>query len=243
MTIEIIEYFNGITCIIFVLVSRLIGLTLVLKFFKFEKPILLFSGIAWMFMSEPWWGPAISFILILTGAEPLSLQLFFIISICFVPFALLMWLTTVTELLYKEQQKIILAICLIQGIIFEIIALYVLFTNPDSIIIRQGLIDANYLSFVLIYLFAVMFVTFITGLLFAKESLKSDNPEIRLKGKLIGLAFISFLVGGILDGLLSFDVTTLLISRIILILSGFAFYFGLVLPDWLKKLLIRKKEL
>ena len=239
MELGIYEYYIGITCIIISLVSIIIGLTLVLKYFKHKKSVLFFSGIAWIFMSEPWWTGAISFILVFIGLEPLSIELYFIISVCFIPFALLMWLTTVTELLYKEKQKLILVIFLIEGIIFEIFAIYFLFANDELIIIRQGPIDVNYLSFVLIYLFSVMVIILITGLLFAKESLKSDNKEIRLKGKLIALAFISFIIGGILDGVLEFNIITLLICRSIVISSGFEFYFGLLLPEWLKKLFIK----
>lgn len=86
-----------------------------------------------------------------------------------------------------------------------------------------------------------MCIILITGLLFSRESLRSNNPENKLKGKFIAAAFISFIVGGVFDAFLPLDIITMLIYRIILISSSIEFYFGLFLPNWMKKSFIKEK--
>ena len=82
---------------------------------------------------------------------------------------------------------------------------------------------------------------------FSLESLKSDNPEIKLKGKLIFLAVISLTIGAALDGLKPFlfgDAITiiLVINRIIMLSSTLEFYFGFNPPNWFKKLIIKENK-
>ena len=81
----------------------------------------------------------------------------------------------------------------------------------------------------------------ITGILFGKASLKVDDAEIKLKGTLLILAFISFVLGAILEILSGLSIVILIIARLILISSSFEFYGGFILPEWMKTLFLRKK--
>ncbi len=236
MVLPTIEIYNGISCILFVIVSITIGTKIVLKYFKYKYRPFIFAGLSWTFMSEPWWAPAISFITLLTTGKALSLESFFIISVGFVPLALLFWLAAFMEMVYKKGQKKVLIIFTIEGIIYEIFAIYFILTAPSVIIVRQGLIDATFQSFVIAYLVSVMIIILITGLIFAGKSLKSEKKDIRIKGKFLAIGFISFVIGAFLDGVLVLDLVTTLIYLGILISSAFEFYFGLFLPDWMKKL-------
>ena len=79
-----------------------------------------------------------------------------------------------------------------------------------------------------------------TGFLFTRESLKSEDLEIRLKGKLIFIAFILFTIGSGLDTSIPLNFVTLPIIRGFEIASAIVFYFGFFLPKWFKKFI--KKE-
>ena len=85
-------------------------------------------------------------------------------------------------------------------------------------------------------MFIVVF--FITGVKFALETMKIDDPETKLKGKLLLIAFPSFCIGGFLDASISTTALTLIIFRLILMSSTIEFYGAFVLPNWIKKRLL-----
>ena len=89
-----------------------------------------------------------------------------------------------------------------------------------------------------------------TGFKFARKSIKSENKEVRLKGKLLQFAFIAFTIAALLEktarsilvGTVFPDPTILLLSvilvivRVLLISSAIAFYGGFLLPRWMKEI-------
>ena len=85
----------------------------------------------------------------------------------------------------------------------------------------------------------------VTGVIFAQKSVKSEDREVRLKGKLLRGAFISFTIAAILDaslGMIFEDPTDPLLAimvviiRILLIVSALEFYGGFLLPKWMKEI-------
>jgi hypothetical protein len=72
----------------------------------------------------------------------------------------------------------------------------------------------------------------ISGILIARQSIRSEKPEIKLKGKFLLIAFILFVIGAFADAVLLLTVITLPIIRIILISSSVLFYFGFILPKF-----------
>jgi len=97
----------------------------------------------------------------------------------------------------------------------------------------------NYKLIINLFLFSLLILFIITGTMLARESLKSDDPEVKLKGKLLFLAFYSFIIGSILDIFSSTSILLLTIARIVLISSAFTFYGGFILPNWMKKIFLR----
>ena len=71
--------------------------------------------------------------------------------------------------------------------------------------------------------------------------MKSDDPEITLKGKFFIVAFVSWAIGAVMDAALPLNIVTLTIARIILISSAIEFYIGFILPKIVKKLFLKKK--
>lgn len=240
MALEFFEYFSGITCLILVIVALLIGVKIILNYFKYRERALLLIGLMWVLLSQTWLPPVISFFLVLMNYKPLTVQLYFIIGIGFLPIALLSWLTAFTDLLYKKKQKIILIIFTIHGVIFEILFLYFLFTDPSIVgeLYKSVSFKLNIFSFT--YLMSVLTTLIITGFIFSHESLKSNNPEIKLKGKILMIAFTSNLIGSIINGLILEEIIPMLICRFLLVSSIIEFYYGFFLSDWLKKWLKKK---
>ena len=79
----------------------------------------------------------------------------------------------------------------------------------------------------------------IPGILIARESLKSDDKEIKLKGRFLLAAFISWTIGAIMDAALQPNIITLTIARLILISSALEFYTGFLLPEKVKKIFLK----
>jgi hypothetical protein len=93
--------------------------------------------------------------------------------------------------------------------------------------------------FARLYFIACLFGVLIPGIIFAVKSMRSENPEIKLKGKLLLLAFISFTIGVILTSSVP-EMTIKVIARIILVTSSIEFYMGYLLPNWVKKIILKK---
>jgi hypothetical protein len=142
-----------------------------------------------------------------------------------------------TDLMYKEKQKIILALIVIYGIVYEIFFFFLFFTNISLLgeIGTGGTFDTNYGLYIILNQMFLLLIVFVTGTIFARQSTKSSDPEVKLKGKLLLVAFYSFFLGAILDVLSQFSPFLLTTARMILIIAALAFYGGFILPDWLKR--------
>ena len=240
MALDALEFYNGLTSTVFVVISIIVGIKLILKYFEFKKRSFFFAGLTWLILCETYWPVAVSFILVLITNETLPTLTYFIMGALFIPLGLLSWLIVFTDLVYKSKQRVILILAVITGIIFEIFYLYFLFTNPSIIVEKVGLVDGEYKFFALYYFLAVLGTFLITGFLFARQSLNSDDPAIRLKGKLLIGAFIEFTIGIALDGLTPLNFITITIYRLIVILAAIQFYSGFFLPSWLEKLILKQ---
>ncbi|MBD3211485.1 MAG: hypothetical protein GF311_02670 [Candidatus Lokiarchaeota archaeon] len=249
MSLQPIDYLNGISSLIYVSVSIVVGLIILAKYFKLRDINFIFVGFTWIGMSEPWIPSGISFLCNLFTQMGLSLEIYVIIGNVFIPASVLCWLFAFTSMIYPEKKKPILITYFIIGIIIEVILFYILFFEPTFISTLIGTfatesqlvrIDIEYKALILAYLLFIDITMLITGILFSRESLKSESPEIKLKGWLLLLAFLFWSIGGLLDSALPLNIITLPITRLLLVLSGILFYFGFLLPPWIKRLIIKQ---
>ncbi|MFX1354447.1 MAG: hypothetical protein ACFFGP_10830, partial [Promethearchaeota archaeon] len=185
MVLEIVDYLQGAFSLIFVIISLIIGFSILSKYPKFKSRLYLLVGIAWIGVANPWFPDSISFVMNLIWYQNLNIYWYFIIGNCFIPFALLAWLIAFTDMIWKKRQKLVVSLTIILSIAFEIAFFYLLFTNPDAIgVIGARPFTVDFGEFILVYLVIVIIVMFSTGIIFAQKSVKSDNKEIRVKGKL-----------------------------------------------------------
>ncbi len=246
MVLTPLEVLTGSFSLAIVVISTIIGLRIVSKYFIHKRRELLLVGFTWILLCEIWWSSAFSFLAALFTGVGFNPELYFTLGNLFVPIALIFWLTAYTDFLYKKKQKLILLIAAITGIIYYFVFFYFVFNDVTVIGIMFNSVDAEYRSFALGYLISVLLVFFITGVNFARVSIRNDNVEIKLKGKFLLIAVTLFTVGAALDGLKPFlfgsilDVI-LVINRIILILSSLAFYSGFLLPHWIKELFVKEE--
>ena len=114
---------NGLSSLIISIVSIVTGLKIASKYLQHKERVLIFAGITWLLMYEGWWGPSISFIVLIITNQSIAIELFFIVSISLTPIAITLWMVAFTELKYKRYQNIIVGIFLIQALIFEILSI------------------------------------------------------------------------------------------------------------------------
>ncbi|MHA1931977.1 MAG: hypothetical protein ACW96X_05515 [Promethearchaeota archaeon] len=241
MALYPLDIINGIFSFIFVIISLVVGFLILLRYFKYKEKIYFLVGVTWILISEPWWPSSLSFLVSLSNGSGLPPTIYFLIGNTLVPLAIAFWLLAFTEFLYTEKRKLIFLIFVIIGIIFEILFFTLLFINPVLIGHLNPPVDVSYNFFIMIFLLIFILIVVISGFLFARLSLKSDDPEVKLKGKLLIIAYSAFLIGALLDSSIRLNELGIIFVRLILIASAIFWYGGFLLPHWMKKLFLKQK--
>ena len=254
---ELVDVLHGSFSLVYVIISFAIGLIILFKYFKFKNRLYVFVGLTWIFLSFPWLPDSISFLMNLFTQTSLTEEWYFIIGNVFIPIALISWIIAYTDMINKEKQKLAVIIILIFSLVFEIIFFTLFFIDLNLIGVINPLIpfSADLGILLIIFLLITMLIMLTTGLQFAQKSIKSEDKEVRLKGKLLRGAFIIFTIAALLEkiarsillGVVFQDPTNPLLTvmlalvRVLLVLSAFAFYGGFLLPRWIKEIFMRKE--
>lgn len=234
------EFLQGSLALIFIIISFIVGIKLLIKFFKHKQNALLLAGLTWIFIVSSWFNTGFNFLYVIITGASMTDQTYLLVGYIWIPLPLIFWLALYTDLIYKKIQKKIIIITIIQGILYEIIFLYFIITDISVIGIKTGYFNDELNFSFFIYVLIILIIAITTGFSFGLESFKSENPEIKLKGKFILAAWISFFVGGLLDaGLFALGPIFLILVRLLLISSAFEFYFGFFLPKWIKELFLK----
>jgi len=244
LVLELVDFLQGLFSLLFVIISLILGFKILSKYFKYKSKLYILVGLSWIGVANPWFPDSISFIMNLLIEQSLPVELYFIIGNAFIPLALLCWLVAYTNMISKKGKSFVLGLTIILSIIFEVAFFYLLLTDIDLIgtINPARPFTVDFGLFITIYLLIVILIMFLTGIKFAQRSVKSEEKDLRLKGKLLRAAFITFTVAAILDSLLGAifeDPTDPILSvmvvatRILLIIAAFEFYGGFILPKWI----------
>ena len=250
---DIVDILQGTLSLIYVLISFVIGFTIISKYSKYKNRLYILVGLCWLMLSTLWLPEAASFLMSLFIQQTLALDWYFIIGNAFVPVALFCWIFAYTDMISHQKQKQALALIVIFGIVFEVLFFYHYFFLDISLLgvinpLRPFSADLGY--FLIILLFISFLILFVTGFKFARRSVRSENKEVRLKGKLLEFAFITFSIAALLEktarSLLIGTVFTnptepilvimLVVVRVLLISSSIAFYGGFLLPRWMREI-------
>ena len=252
---DIVDILQGSLSLIFVIISFIIGFTIISKYGKNKNRLYILVGLTWFMLSTLWLPEAISFLMSLFIQQTLAIELYFILGNVFVPIAVFTWVYAYTDMISKDKQKLILILVLIFGIVFEVFFFYNFFLDVNLIGVISPLrpFSADLGYFLAILLLISFLILFVTGFKFARKSIKSENKDVRLKGELLQFAFVAFTIAAVLEktarsillGIVFTDPTNpvlsiaLVVDRLLLILSAIAFLGGFLLPNWMKKILTK----
>lgn len=236
---NLLQIVNGLSSLILVVIFIIVGISIALKYKKTKVRMYLLFGITWIGVVEAYIAVSISFIVAFFNNNGLPEPIYFLIAISFYPVSTLIWITAFTDIIYNKAQKIFQLIFIIIGTVFEIIFFSLLFAAPSLIGTLLSPVDSEYGLVVRFYIYFSLGVIFSTGIIFAAHSIKSDNPEYRLRGLFIIITLITFVIGAILDTL-ELDIIFLTLVRLIMISSAVEFYIAFVMPKWVKKLFLKE---
>lgn len=248
MALELTEFLQGSFNVIFVLISIAVGLKILSRYFRYKKIHFILVGIIWIGISTPWLHGAITFIiyffdpLLIETAEFITIR--FIIGYTSIPIITTLWFVVFTDLMYQKEKRFLIWLYALISVICECLFFIFLFTNQyDLIGYFSGPFTGVYRPFTRFSLLFFLGSSLVSFLMFATSSLKSENPEIRLKGKFLIIAFLTYTVCAVLDSFAFFLTQPIMVVliRIFLMLSAIEFYFGWILPDFIKKIFIKSE--
>ena len=237
-----LDILHGIFTTIFVVLSLLVGIRILLKYFEHKRMELVGVGIAWMGIATPWIGNSLAFLLYVLVDYELELFSYLFMENVFIPFAIVCWIYAWSTLVYPRLVKKMTVIFGIICVIYEIYLLAALLINPEIIGTwsEEGRFDASHEMIPSIFKVFGIFVVLITGTIFARKSMNSEDPSTQWKGRFLLIAMISFAIGAFLDAALTFTPLELVLVRILLITSSIEYYLGFFLPDPIANRLIKK---
>ncbi len=232
----------GTLSLILVLVSTIVGLRIISKYFTFKEKTLLTVGLAWVFITSAWWVSAFQFVIIALFDYKFTPYLYLLIENAFTPFAIIFWIYSFCALMRLKSQKLIVSIYFIICVIFEIILFT--FLSIDTELVGTGIEEGIFTSrltdfFIGFQIFAILSIV-ITGIIVSRKSIRSDKPDIKWKGIFLLIAFFSIAFGAALEAIFLLGPLELILVRALLISGSIEFYFGFFLPKPIAKVLIKE---
>jgi len=243
MDLSVYQIFHGIFTLIFVIISIIIGIQIFYKYFKFGGNEFIALGLTYIFLSSAWWGPTFNFTTFVISGNPLPELLFVILNNAFLPLALIAWIFAYTKLQDLKQKREITLIYTVICVVWEIIFFIMIFWNLETLYTFEPTPAGIYYSkrkiIALIFPIFALITALITGILFGKKASESPDEVVKWKGRFLSLAFVLFAGATLLDAVLERMVVILVIIRIILIISAFAYYLGFFMPQRIEKILTK----
>lgn len=234
MILSPIEIINGFLSLFTVSVYVIVGIRIMLKYRNTKEKRFLLVGVSWIGICEPWWPSTVGVVLALIFRVYIGELLYLYLNFGFLDFFLILWLIALGDALMYEKWNILIYIHIIITIIFQILFFYFLFTNISVIGTQLSPVDCSFGPLAIIFHIYHLTLFILTSFLFAYNSLQIEDAEIHLRGRFLLLAFILFLVGAILE-----LIITITLNRIIILISAVLFYFGYILPRKIKELFLK----
>ncbi|MFX1274238.1 MAG: hypothetical protein ACFFBP_21735 [Promethearchaeota archaeon] len=240
MSLGPVDYVNGITSIIYFIVSIIIAFIIMSKYFKYKTTSFLFVGFSTIGLVWPYLATIVSFLMMVFTLNPLPDSAYYIIGNILLPITTSTWIYAVIKLSHEGKEKIIVPIVFIFMVLLAIIYTILVFSRPDLIGEKLGIIDVKYIGFGLFYLIIALSFVWIGLIILLKDLIHSSAPDLKLKGIFLLFGLLTYTVASIFDGFLNLEIPFLLLMRILLMISSFEMYIGWLLPKSVKKLFLRK---
>ena len=235
-----LDIFRAIFTLIFVIISLIVGIKILLKYFENKNKEVITVGLAWIFISSPWWSLSINFITIILFNYQLDPELHLLFMVGFIAPAFICWIYSFSVLAYPEKKNIIFLPYFFVCIVFEIFFIAFLFIDYNLIAAYEGGFTYRRTLFTTLFQLFIVVSLVITGIIFGIKSIKLETPEIQWKGRFFTLAIASFFIASALEIFSTGNLVLQLVNRIILSFSAITYYLGFFLPSKLADRLIKE---
>jgi hypothetical protein len=242
MVLTPLEIFYGSFTLLSVVISTILGILIALKYKQYRKLDYLAVGITWVLLASPYWSDAIQFISVMVSGIQISTNLYYFLANAFIAPMYITWIYALTNILFVKRKKILLITFSILAVFIETLFIIVFFINPNLIGEQKSAFVVEWTIWIQIYLLFSIALLLITGFLFARASLKTEQAELRIKGFFLIIAFLSFTIATVIDVIGADNPTeiTIFLARTFLIISSICFYIGYSLPKFVKNLFIKQ---
>ena len=235
-----IDILTGIFSTFFALVCIIMGLIIISKFLKFRRKELFTFGLTWIFLGSSWWGSSLSFFNYLFFDVAYDFILLLFIGEVFFPLTVIFWIYSFSYILYPDTKEKIAMIFIVIICVYEVFLIFFIFNSPAVIASQFGKFDTQYNIFGLTYQGFAYLVSIVSGVLFSKQSLRSENLSVKWKGRFILIAIITFSIAAVFQSLFPTITIMIILVYVLLFISVIEFYFGFLLPEKMANWLIGK---
>lgn len=235
MALTSLQFINGLSSLILVVIFTYVGVRIALKWKVTNQINYIYIGITWIGVVEAYYAVSASFIVSwFNGVGLINLpSVYFLIGLSFYPVSTLIWVTGFTYFFLEQKRRVIQIVFLVIGVLFEVFFFFSLFTSPTSIGVLLSPVDSQFGLVVRLYVLFSLAVIFTTGMLIAVHSIRSKEIQYKLRGYFLGVTLIIFVACAIFDASFELDIIVLTIIRTLLILSAFSFYLAFMMPNWI----------
>ncbi|HEA71201.1 hypothetical protein LCGC14_0492020 [marine sediment metagenome] len=243
MSLSIDLMLLGVFTLFYIAVVFIVGFIIILRYFQVRNKTFLYTGIGFIGIAFPWSGVALNFISSVFFSVVPPMELHFFLHGGFSAIFLFFWLMAILNLtgISSQKREKYLTIIGIIAFVVEIMYLSLIFYDTAILGVLINDIQVDYAPFSEIYLIFEMIIILMSGFWLAKKSLKSDDKKIRLKGKLLFSGFLLFPLATALEVLVPF-IPIIILARILVIITMLLIYGGLILPKWMERLFLKKKN-
>jgi len=213
----------------------LIGIKIALKYFNTKHKSFLFIGIAIFGTYFHYIPVVVNVIYTFWTSELLPVEFNLLVGFSLIPIIQILLYLGFSEMIFKKNRKIMIFLITCWGIIFSIILFY--FTLTDASVLAS-VINPVKMKFEIIFIiltFLALIFFIIPFFIFSIDALRSNDPEVKLKGKFLIIGAILYPMGSIFDIVSEDIILFVLIARIMGIISSIAIYLGMILPERIKK--------
>jgi len=239
MPISFEEHVIGISTLIWVIICTAVALVIMLRYRKYKQNILIYWGIGWLGMSFIHHPAVVSYIVAFFNDTGLTLQQYLLFGMPLTAITFMFYSYVVMELVWKEKQKIFIIVVGIIHAAFLGAWYLIVFIAPDTLGELESIVDIKYAGLGTLYALYLALFFVILGIILSTKLIKSDSKENKWKGIFLLVCFISYTTAAFLDSL-PLSVTVLLMLRFVFIFAAILMYIGWLMPDFIKKRLIKE---
>ena len=238
------EFIEGLFSLLYVIANIIIGILVILRYFKYKDKTFIFVGLTLLGAGCPWWPSSISFLTNVFFDLPLPDQIYFFLGNAFAPILTYAWIIALNILLFEGKNKILLIVYAIILSVFQVGFLLLLFLAPNLIgTLDQYHLNVQYYGFVMTLLILILMTITLTGIWVSVRSMKSDNPLVKLKGRILLISYATYAPLATLDAVVPLETIGVVVVRIFLIINFITIYMGWVMPEPAQKFFIKIKLL